>query len=73
MSNHELNLESVPLLWMENEALMAGLHLQQSSVKWKIGDLETSTPHESLSGVWWLFEYLPIRRAHSSDQNLTTW
>lgn len=73
MSNDQLNLESVPLLWMENEALMAGLHLQQSSVDWNIGDLETSTPHESLSGVWWLLEYLPIRREYFSDPDLMTW
>lgn len=67
LPNDELNLESVPLLWMENEALMAGLHLLRSSVNWKINDLKDSKPTKSLNGVWWLLECLPFRWKIRSD------
>jgi hypothetical protein len=57
---------------MENEALLAGLHLQQSSVEWKIRDLETSISHRSLNGIWWLLEYLPFEREDFAKSNQTT-
>jgi hypothetical protein len=73
LPNADLDLESVPLLWMQNEALMAGLHLQQSSVEWNFDDLKRSRPHESLNGVWWLLEWLPFRRREHSKPNKISW
>ncbi|KZP32693.1 hypothetical protein FIBSPDRAFT_722546 [Athelia psychrophila] len=51
---------SVPLLWMENEALMSGLHFSGASINWKVHDLQESKPTESLSGFWWPLEFLPF-------------
>ncbi|KAF7980227.1 hypothetical protein HWV62_39345 [Athelia sp. TMB] len=67
LPNDGLNLESVPLLWMVNEAAIAGLLLTQSSVEWKIRDLETSKPFRSLQTFWWPLEILPLHRQSRSD------
>ncbi|KZP18216.1 hypothetical protein FIBSPDRAFT_829474 [Athelia psychrophila] len=68
-----LTLESVPLLWMENEALMAGLHFSQASINWKVHDLQESKPTESLGGVWRLLEYLPFRWKTNTDSADLSW
>jgi uncharacterized protein (DUF2235 family) len=72
LPNQNLDLKSVPLLWMENEALMAGLHLQQSSVEWNFDNLKSSIPYNSLNIGWWMLEWLPLRRQSHSDQSKTT-
>ncbi|KZP32685.1 hypothetical protein FIBSPDRAFT_722414 [Athelia psychrophila] len=66
-SHSDLNLESVPLLWMENEALMAGLHFSRVSINWKVHDLQESEPTVSLWGPWWPLECLPFRWKANSD------
>ncbi|KAJ7499759.1 hypothetical protein FB451DRAFT_1016164, partial [Mycena latifolia] len=62
--NLKLNLSSVPLLWMENEASSAGLRLrpQPTGGAWNIGDLKKDDVHESLTGAWQPLEYLPLSR-----------
>ncbi|KAJ6551275.1 hypothetical protein B0H19DRAFT_950644, partial [Mycena capillaripes] len=62
--NLELNLSSVPLLWMENEATLAGLRLKPraSGGAWNMAELGQDDLHESLKGPWWLAEYLPVQR-----------
>lgn len=72
VENENLDLKDVPLLWMENEAVMAGLHLKRPSVEWKFDHLQHNKPHESLNPVWWLFELLPFRRASHSDPAKTS-
>ncbi|KZP32676.1 hypothetical protein FIBSPDRAFT_812252 [Athelia psychrophila] len=57
----------VPLLWMENEALMAGLHFSRASINWKVHDLQESEPTESLSGAWWLLECIPYSLKANHD------
>ncbi|KZP18239.1 hypothetical protein FIBSPDRAFT_696778, partial [Athelia psychrophila] len=57
----------VPLLWMENEALMAGLHFSLASINWKVQDLQESKPTKSLGGAWWLLECLPFPWKAKSD------
>lgn len=57
-----LNLESVPLLWMQNEAFLAGLHFEIHNPEWKVDDLARASPHNSMSGAWMLLEAMPIRR-----------
>ena len=58
--NQDLDRSGIPLLWMSYEAISAGLLKKPSNVEWKweqVGDV-----HESLTGVWNLFEYLPFKR-----------
>ncbi|KZP18218.1 hypothetical protein FIBSPDRAFT_745593 [Athelia psychrophila] len=62
----------VPLLWMENEALMAGLHISRASINWRVHDLRESEPTGSLSGAWWPLECLPFRwKANSGSGHLS--
>ncbi|KZP18212.1 hypothetical protein FIBSPDRAFT_829469, partial [Athelia psychrophila] len=61
---------SVPLLWMENEALMAGLHISRASINWKVQDLQESKPTVSLWAPWWPLECLPFRWKAHSDSGL---
>ncbi|KAJ7512938.1 hypothetical protein B0H11DRAFT_1698165, partial [Mycena galericulata] len=63
--NLELNLSSVPLLWMENEATAAGLRLRprgETGGAWNLEDLQKHDVHESLTTGWKALEYLPLTR-----------
>ncbi|KAJ7438345.1 hypothetical protein FB451DRAFT_166695 [Mycena latifolia] len=62
--NLKLNLSSVPLLWMKNEASSAGLRLdpQPTGGAWNMGDLKKDDVHESLTSAWQPLEYLPLSR-----------
>ncbi|KAJ7140871.1 hypothetical protein C8R44DRAFT_603922, partial [Mycena epipterygia] len=62
--NLDLNLSSVPLLWMENEATSAGLRLRPRPTggAWNLEDLREDEMHESLTGAWWALEHLPLTR-----------
>ncbi|KAJ7223530.1 hypothetical protein GGX14DRAFT_352176, partial [Mycena pura] len=73
--NENLNLSSVPLLWMENEATLAGLRLSPRKAvgEWNTGDLIKNDMHESLTCAWWPLEYLPLTRiSFKSSQKPTT-
>ncbi|KZP29594.1 hypothetical protein FIBSPDRAFT_727289 [Athelia psychrophila] len=72
LPNDGLNLASAPLLWMVNEAAIAGLRLTQSAVEWKVRDLETAKPHRSLRTFWWALEVLPIHRQSRSSRSETS-
>ncbi|KAJ7749715.1 hypothetical protein B0H16DRAFT_1319067 [Mycena metata] len=63
-NNLNLNLSSVPLLWMENEATSAGLKLQPRPTGggWNWDDLRDDTGHDSMSLLWSMVEQLPIAR-----------
>ncbi|KAJ7145898.1 hypothetical protein C8R44DRAFT_600123 [Mycena epipterygia] len=72
--NLKLNLSSTPLLWMENEAVSAGLRLlpRESGGAWDMKDLKEDTSHPSLTGLWWLIEYLPLTRlSYQNYKDLT--
>jgi hypothetical protein len=59
----DLNLSSVPLLWMENEAESAGLRLRprETGGAWNLEELKQLDLRESLKGFWWsMAEYLPL-------------
>ncbi|KAF7366783.1 WD40 repeat-like protein [Mycena sanguinolenta] len=75
MPNIELNLSSVPLLWMENEATSAGLRLKPRADggRWKTSDLKQCSTHESLKGFFWrLVEHLPLKRlTYQNHEELT--
>ena len=70
--NTELNNAAVPVLWMGNEALFAGLKLRDSKVVWDWAKLAETRPKESLVHVWHFFELLPFKRL-SYDKRANTW
>lgn len=59
--NKDLQSGDIPLLWMRNEAIMAGLHLKAADINWKSKDLERS-PTPSLGAIWQILEQFPVRR-----------
>ncbi|KAJ7469019.1 hypothetical protein FB451DRAFT_368484 [Mycena latifolia] len=63
-NNLDLNLSSVPLLWMENEAASAGLRLRprKTGGAWNWNDLRNDKTHESLKSLWRPMELLPLKR-----------
>ncbi|KAJ7641243.1 hypothetical protein FB45DRAFT_354053 [Roridomyces roridus] len=73
-NNLDLNLSSVPLLWMENEASAAGLRLRprKSGGAWNWNDLRNDKTYESLTPAWWPLEFFSIsRRSFKNAQDLT--
>jgi hypothetical protein len=65
--NPDLNRSGAPLLWMSYEAISAGLLTKPSNVEWKweqFGDV-----HESLTGKWKFFEYLPFKQLSYEDSD----
>lgn len=73
LPNDQLNLQSAPLLWMIHEAAIAGLLLTQSTVEWKIRDLEQTRPYKSLRSFWWILERVPIHRQSRSNSEGTSY
>ncbi|KAJ7450782.1 hypothetical protein FB451DRAFT_1146090, partial [Mycena latifolia] len=72
--NLNLNLSSVPLLWMENEATSAGLRLRARPAggAWNMADLQKDDLHESLTSGWKPLEYLPLTRlSYRTPDDLT--
>ena len=68
--NPDLDRSGAPLLWMSYEATLAGLLMEplEMESKWEqFGDV-----HESLRGVWKLFEYLPFNRLTYGDTRSMT-
>ncbi|KAJ7907527.1 hypothetical protein B0H13DRAFT_1618356 [Mycena leptocephala] len=59
-----LDLAGVPLLWMENEATSAGLHLDPRNEVWKWEEIKRDEPIESLKGpFWWFLEKIRLTRS----------
>ncbi|KAJ6474565.1 hypothetical protein DFH09DRAFT_889375, partial [Mycena vulgaris] len=70
--NITLDLAGVPLLWMENEATTAGLHLRprHTGGAWDWDKLQREGPQESLTGpFWWFMETLPLTRPNYNTRN----
>src|SRR5262249_6629471 len=58
LASHDSGLSDIALRWMLDEAIKSGLHTTPASVS--AGD--PCTPiHPSLTGAWWLLEFLPKR------------
>jgi len=72
-SNAELNNASVPVLWMGNEALIAGLKLHPSQFEWNWDKLRDSKPKESLTLAWRFLEILPFKRLSYTKKGHYTW
>lgn len=74
LPNDQFNLESASLLWMLNEAAIAGILLKQSTVEWDIRDLEKSKTQKSLHSMWWLLEYSPVHiQSRSDPEKMSHW
>ncbi|KIM72979.1 hypothetical protein PILCRDRAFT_734875 [Piloderma croceum F 1598] len=71
-NRENINLQSgdIPLRWMRNEAIMAGLILHPTDIDWKAEDLERR-PERSLKPGWWPMELLPIRRLSYGKKDAT--
>jgi len=71
----DLNLSSVPLLWMENEAELAGLRLRprETGGAWNLDELKHLGLHESLKGfLWSAAECLPLKHLSFKTANAVT-
>ncbi|KZP19845.1 hypothetical protein FIBSPDRAFT_743285 [Athelia psychrophila] len=70
--NTDPQLGDTPLLWMRNEATMAGLRLEAADVNWKMINLKRD-PTPPLSGIWNVLEQFPIRRlSYQGHHSATT-
>ncbi|PVF91489.1 hypothetical protein CPB86DRAFT_324101 [Serendipita vermifera] len=69
--NLEANLGAVPVLWMANQAMLAGLQLRYQD-GWNLKQIRDQAPHKSMKKGWWLLEILPIRHLQpgSNRKNL---
>jgi hypothetical protein len=71
--NKKLDNAAIPVLWMRNEATLAGLRLESSPVEWKWDELENSAPTESMLKEWHLFKIIPFKRLSYNDRTHSTW
>ncbi|KAK0451426.1 uncharacterized protein EV420DRAFT_1274312 [Desarmillaria tabescens] len=64
----------LPLLWMENEAGVAGLNFapRRGGVEWRWDDHHLDKPKNALGGLWWLVEFLPVKHLRYIDKESTT-
>jgi uncharacterized protein (DUF2235 family) len=79
----ESSLSAITLEWMTGEAEAAGLHLdqamkaavlpQQSTPRYAAPDPGGVPGHESLSGLWWVVEFLPKRYRDPAKNFATRW
>jgi uncharacterized protein (DUF2235 family) len=76
-------LSAIALQWMVGKAEAAGLFLdqdkkaivlpQQSTTAYAAPDAGSQPPNESLSGLWWIAEYLPKRYKDPAANFATRW
>jgi hypothetical protein len=68
-----MNNSSITVLWMGNEALVAGLDLDPPRViVWEFDKLRDTRPSESLTFFWRLFELFPFKRLSFRDAHHET-
>ncbi|KAF7969864.1 hypothetical protein HWV62_25639 [Athelia sp. TMB] len=60
--NDRLQSGDIPLLWMRNEAMIAGLHLKAADTNMKRTDLERLPKDSARSIAWLAMELLPFGR-----------
>ncbi len=71
---HAPSLGIVSLLWMENQAIDAGLRFEQWTLggEWMWDYLHKSKPTTSLHSYWRVAEIIPFKRYRYTDLNSTT-
>ena len=66
-----LDFRDMPLIWMREEALEAGLELEPPKVAFKYENFKEPKITKSLTLPWWLLEVLPIRRLRYNSKEDT--
>ena len=69
----ELNSAAVPLQWMVNQSIIAGLRMMPSKVVWKMERLAEMRPKESMTLPYSLIEAFPFKQLtykNSSEMKL---
>ena len=66
-ANLKLNQFGPALRWMTYEAIQHGLRMMPYEGKWSVIKRK-----ESLTWIWKVFEYLPLRRLTYADETSTT-
>ena len=69
--NRDLDLGRTPFLWMSFEAVSCGLHLRPTRVEWRWDHLQDMK--ESLTGVWHIFEWIPVKTLSYQDESSTVY
>lgn len=72
VANKDLDRRTAPLRWMVYEALVAGLRMDvvEGWTKEKEPNFEF---HESLTWIWWILEFLPLKRLTYRSRDGITW
>lgn len=70
VENEDMNQFGPALRWISFEALLAGVRLTEAPQNWTPGK---QVVHNSLSFVWRILEYLPIKHPSYQDTTSNTW
>ncbi|KZP06348.1 hypothetical protein FIBSPDRAFT_902882 [Athelia psychrophila] len=70
LSERTLNIETIPLQWMEHEALMAGLHFKPHKYTLDVSELLEATPQKAIHGAWRLLPHQGRGRAIYPGQKI---
>ncbi|OCH91828.1 hypothetical protein OBBRIDRAFT_871796 [Obba rivulosa] len=76
VNNEAMNRRTASLRWMVYQAIAAGLLLDMLNEGIKEDEAKETDPevHESLTGVWWLLEWLPIKHlSYKSKAGTLRW
>lgn len=69
LTNLGLDRAAEALIWMMQEAKDAGLKMDAKAIRY---GTDNASVTESLSGVWWILEILPISRlTHTPKSRIT--
>ena len=71
VDNSELNNAAVPLQWMVNQSIIAGLRMDPSKVKWDMDKLAKMRPKESMTFPYRLIEAIPFAQLTYEDKTET--
>ncbi|KAG2357750.1 hypothetical protein BDR07DRAFT_350634 [Suillus spraguei] len=71
-TGNALNFQDMPLLWMREEAVEAGLELHPPKVAFRYEDLKTPKINDSLTPWWWPLELLPVTRLRYNNSDEQT-
>ncbi|PVF95702.1 hypothetical protein CPB86DRAFT_710764 [Serendipita vermifera] len=69
--NVNLDLGRTPGIWMMSEAIGSGALLRPKKVEWDWQNLDVVK--ESLTGIWYPFEWIPFKRLSYEDSTSTTY
>ena len=70
-----LELADISLLWMQNEALTAGLRFQKFDAEWKFDEIDGCGIYDQLllNPVSWIYELLPLRKQNYTGPENLNW